>query len=163
PGAAPCTPGAAPGTPGAALAAKPEPARAGTAGPERVDTTVNTQIQTTAFQAVMERLQANTVQPNTPPATPPRVAPAARPAAEPMTAAQRLLSQGRLFDAEERCSRALSMRPGDIAGSVGRIHAQIGAGMLLSASVNLRSLLAEHPEIAGVKYAAELLPAKDRA
>lgn len=79
-----------------------------------------------------------------------------------MRAAQGHLTAGRYFDAEERFAAALSARPGDPLASVGRIHAQMGSGMFLSASINLRGLLTQHPELAGTKYDATLLPAADR-
>ena len=68
----------------------------------------------------------------------------------------------RYFDAEERFTHALSIRPRDIPSQLGRLHAQIGAGMVLSASVNLQSLLSQHPEIIASKYTGDLLPSPDR-
>lgn len=79
-----------------------------------------------------------------------------------MQAAQQNLASGRFFDAEERFIAALSARPGDPMAAVGRVHAEMGAGMFLSAAVNLRALLTDHPELVGAKYAPELLPSKDR-
>lgn len=75
---------------------------------------------------------------------------------------QRYLAEGRYFDAEERFARALVVRPGDPACLAGRMHAQLGAGMILSASLNLRELLAEHPATAPVRYGPELLPSAER-
>lgn len=77
-------------------------------------------------------------------------------------AGERLMSGGRYFDAEERFTRALASRPNDVDASIGRIHAQIGAGMYLSAASNLRLLLTTTPEIAGVRYGDALLPAPER-
>lgn len=79
-----------------------------------------------------------------------------------MQVGQEHLAAGRFFDAEERFVAALSAKPGDPMASVGRIHAELGAAMFLSAAINLRSLLVEHPELIGAKYAPELLPAPDR-
>lgn len=76
--------------------------------------------------------------------------------------AETLLREGRYFDAEERFTRALSLRTGDVPAQVGRIHAQLGAGMYLSSSINLRSLLTRHPEVTGVRYAPTLLPTPER-
>lgn len=78
--------------------------------------------------------------------------------AEHMTAGQRLINEGRYFDAEERFTHALSIKPHDIASQLGRLHAQIGAGMVLSASVNLQSLFSLHPEVIGSRYTGKLLP-----
>ncbi len=71
---------------------------------------------------------------------------------------QTLLAQGRYFDAEESFISAMSSRPDDINAAVGRIHAQLGAGLYLSAALNLRQLLFAHPEIAGMRYGSNLLP-----
>lgn len=79
-----------------------------------------------------------------------------------MQAAEKLLSSGRHFDAEERFLRALASRSDDTSASVGRIHAQIGAGLYTSASINLRELLTAHPELAGIRYGAKLLPRRQR-
>ncbi|MCB9845972.1 MAG: hypothetical protein H6811_08315 [Phycisphaeraceae bacterium] len=84
------------------------------------------------------------------------------PFVEHVNVAQRLLREGRYFDAEERFTRALATRPGDVAATIGRVHAQIGAGLLLSASVNLRALFASHPEVAATTYGADLLPKPER-
>lgn len=81
---------------------------------------------------------------------------------EHMRTGERLIAAERYFDAEERFARALSIRPGDPTAQVGRAHAQLGAGLLLSASVNLRSLFFLNPEILGARYAGRLLPSPDR-
>lgn len=79
-----------------------------------------------------------------------------------MNSGQQLLAQGRYFDAEERFARALTARPGDAMAQIGRAHAEIGAGMYLSAVFNLRQLLSENPQLIGAKYASELLPKSER-
>jgi len=76
--------------------------------------------------------------------------------------AKDMLSQGRFFEAEQRFTMALAARPGDAIASIGRVHAQIGAGLDLSAAVNLRAFLVEHPEFVGARYEATLLPSEDR-
>ncbi len=76
--------------------------------------------------------------------------------------AQKLLAEGRYFDAEDRFSRALISRQGDPTALAGRLHAQLGSGMYLSASVNLRQLLFTVPEFAGVKFVPAMLPSKER-
>lgn len=78
--------------------------------------------------------------------------------AEHMLAGQRLIAQGRYFEAEERFTHALSIQPGNIPSQLGRFHAQIGAGMVLSASVNLQSLFSMHPELIASRYTGNLLP-----
>lgn len=80
-----------------------------------------------------------------------------------MAAGQKHLASGRFFDAEERFTAALGAKPRDPMASIGRVHAMIGSGMFMSAAMSLRSLLAERPELAAVKYGPDLLPTKDRS
>jgi TolA-binding protein len=75
---------------------------------------------------------------------------------------QQLIENSRYFEAEERFTRALSMKPRDVISQVGRLNAQIGAGMLLSASVNLQSLYSEHPELITTRYSVGVLPNAER-
>lgn len=82
--------------------------------------------------------------------------------AEHIVAGQRLISSGRYFDAEERFTHALSLKPRDVIAQQGRLHAQIGAGMLLSASVNMQTLYSEHPELITTRYSGKLLPDAER-
>lgn len=81
---------------------------------------------------------------------------------EHLRAGQRLLNAGRYFDAEERFAHALGVRPGDVTAQIGRMHAQLSAGMFLSAAVNLRQVFFDHPEVIGAKYAPEMLPKQGR-
>lgn len=82
--------------------------------------------------------------------------------AEHMKAGQDLMAEGRYFDAEERFAHALGLRRGDVTAQVARLHAQIGAGLFLSASLNLQTLIVENPEVLGTRYAADMLPSPDR-
>jgi len=77
-------------------------------------------------------------------------------------AGESLLSQGRWFDAEEMFTRALTAAPGDPRAAVGRAHAQIGAGLYVSAAVNLEQLFLKRPELAALRYDARLLPSAQR-
>lgn len=79
-----------------------------------------------------------------------------------MKIGQEHLAGGRFFDAEERFTSALATRPGDPMAAAGRINAEIGAGMYLSAAINIRGLLVEHPEMTGAKYGPDLMPKADR-
>ena len=79
-----------------------------------------------------------------------------------MEAAERLIAENRYFDAEERYTSALAARPSDPTARGGRVHAQIGAGLLLSGGQNLRMLLRQHPELATMRYDASLLPEAGR-
>ncbi|TVQ63592.1 MAG: tetratricopeptide repeat protein [Phycisphaerales bacterium] len=79
-----------------------------------------------------------------------------------MAAATRLMEAGRYFDAESRYITALAVRANDPSAMVGRVHAQLGAGLLDSAAVNLRALLTRHPEMAGVRYVLAARPTDER-
>ena len=79
-----------------------------------------------------------------------------------MRRGQELLGLERYFDAEERFTRALAMRPGDVAAQVGRLHSQLGAGLFVSAGLNLRELVMTSPEIAAMRFAPALLPSEQR-
>jgi hypothetical protein len=80
-----------------------------------------------------------------------------------MAEGEDLMAKGRYFDAEERFTRAIASQPRDAMARIGRVHAEIGAGLYLSAAANLRSVFAEFPEMVGTKYAANLLPGEPRA
>ena len=79
-----------------------------------------------------------------------------------MASGQTWLAKGRYFDAEDRFTRAIAALPGDPMARAGRINAQLGAGLFLSAAANLRTLLADHPELVGTRYADNLMPSADR-
>jgi hypothetical protein len=72
------------------------------------------------------------------------------------------LAAGRYFNAEERFTRALTVRAKDVTAQVGRVHAQLGAGLFISAALNLRQVFVEQPEVVTTRYAATLLPAPAR-
>lgn len=82
--------------------------------------------------------------------------------ADHLRAGQELLAAERFFDAEERFARALSYRPGETTAQVGRAHAQIGAGLLLSAAINLHTLFLENPEMIAVRYSGGTFPPAER-
>ncbi len=77
---------------------------------------------------------------------------------DPLAAAQNKMRQGRFFEAEELFTRAMASDMGGSLAAVGRIHSQIAAGVYTSGAINLRSLLREHPELAGVRYGEAALP-----
>jgi len=81
---------------------------------------------------------------------------------EHIAAGERLIRDGRYFDAEERFTSALSIRPGDVTAQIGRLHAQIGAGLVMSGALNLRALMTEHPEVIAQRYQEGLLPSQRR-
>ncbi|MFN0131225.1 MAG: hypothetical protein ACKVW3_01630 [Phycisphaerales bacterium] len=81
---------------------------------------------------------------------------------EHMAEAERHMLASRYFDAEERFTAALSSKPRDAMSAIGRVHAALGAGVFVSASINLRDVLTAHPEAMGVRYAPALLPRPGR-
>ena len=81
---------------------------------------------------------------------------------EHMRRGEELLTQGRYFDAEERFISALAARPGDVTALYGRLHAEIGGGMFLSAATNLRKLLFDSPEASAMRWGGGLLPTAER-
>jgi len=80
-----------------------------------------------------------------------------------MQAGQQAIADGRFFDAEDRFARAMSAMPSDPMAAVGRVHAQLGAGLYLSAANNFRSLIKNHPELANAKFNAALVPGEERS
>lgn len=81
---------------------------------------------------------------------------------ENVRAAQKMMSEGRYFDAEERFARALSFKPGEPAAMAGRLNAQLGAGMFVSGAINLRDLFQRHPEVIGLRYTGATMPSLQR-
>lgn len=72
--------------------------------------------------------------------------------------AQTRLEEGEYFWAERRFDRALRFQPGHPLATAGLGHARIGAGLHLSASHALQSLLSLQPEMIDVQYDEHLLP-----
>jgi len=79
-----------------------------------------------------------------------------------MRIGQLLLQNEKYFDAEERFARALTYQPGDEMAQVARIHSQIGAGVHLSAALNLHALFINRPELIGVRYQGGTIPTLPR-
>jgi hypothetical protein len=77
--------------------------------------------------------------------------------------AENELAEGRYFAAEQIYRQLV--RTGDEStplAQVGLVHAQLAAGMIRSAGLNVRRLFEQHPELIGVRYEANLLPPPDR-
>lgn len=72
--------------------------------------------------------------------------------------AEARLRDGEYFMAERRFTRALRFTPGHPLATAGLGHAQIGAGLFLSASLTLQSLLTHQPEMIDAAYDPALLP-----
>ena len=79
-----------------------------------------------------------------------------------MREAETHLINGRHFDAEENYQLVLIGMPRHPMARVGVIHAQLGAGMIRSAAVNLRVLFEQHPEMIATRYKENLLPRPER-
>lgn len=79
-----------------------------------------------------------------------------------MKKAEAALAAGEYFDAEAMYRQAKINAPQNPLTTVGLIHAQMGAGLIRSASANLHKLFEEHPELINVRYEANVLPPKDR-
>lgn len=75
---------------------------------------------------------------------------------------QEAMGRGAYFDAEERFARALAIESGEPSAMAGRVNAQIGAGLYVSAAINLRQLFEQHPELIGVRYEGAALPGAER-
>lgn len=78
-----------------------------------------------------------------------------------MKSAEELLREGEYFRAEQRFERALQFVPNHPLAQVGTAHAQIGAGLYLAASLSLRNLLTQHPEMIDTIYGEGLLPDRE--
>jgi len=82
--------------------------------------------------------------------------------AEHVKAGEKAMADERYFDAEERFTRAISVRSGDANALAGRINAQLGSGLFVSAAVNLRTLAVTRPEAIGMIFSDNLLPSRAR-
>jgi len=76
--------------------------------------------------------------------------------------AQVQLAHQRYYDAIDTYLTVLRLRPDDAKAKIGQIHAQIGAGMMRTASFKLRRVLLKHPELINVKHDKKLLPTAKR-
>lgn len=73
------------------------------------------------------------------------------------------LAEGRYFAAEQMYRQLVRAREEQTPlARAGLVHAQLAAGMIRSAGLNLRRLFEQHPELIGVRYEANLLPPPDR-
>lgn len=76
--------------------------------------------------------------------------------------AEQLIVEGAYFRALDRYRQAGDLTKSNPMIHVGRLHAQLGGGMLRSAAVTARQLFEAHPELIAARYDARLLPAADR-
>ena len=79
-----------------------------------------------------------------------------------MRTGQDYLVKGRYFDAEAAFIAANEIKQGYPLAQIGKLNAQIGAGLYRSAGATLRALAVSHPEVISVTYDARLLPHKKR-
>ncbi|MBL8990203.1 MAG: hypothetical protein JNJ48_01340 [Phycisphaerae bacterium] len=80
-----------------------------------------------------------------------------------MRRGQDLMAAGRYFDAEEAFAGALGAKRGDALARVGRMHAQLGAGLFLSAAATMRELFTDRPELVPVRYGKASMMTKEWA
>lgn len=76
--------------------------------------------------------------------------------------AEEAMANGRYFDAVKYYEQLRRDAPGNPLARVGLIHAQLGAGLIRSAELNLRDLFEQHPELIATRYAENLLPPEER-
>ena len=79
-----------------------------------------------------------------------------------ITAGQDLLRKGEYFEAERRFSKANDFAQGNPLVEVGIAHAQLGAGLYLSAALTLRRLFEVQPVLIDARYSPDLLPTDER-
>jgi tetratricopeptide (TPR) repeat protein len=75
-----------------------------------------------------------------------------------MEKGETLLRRGSYFDAEQRFDEVLSINPGNPLALLGRATSQLGAGLYLSASLSLRKLFTNYPEMVGISLGEEFQP-----
>jgi len=73
-----------------------------------------------------------------------------------------LLMEGQFMLAEHYFDRALRIVPQHPLALAGLVNTQIGAGLYLSAAVNLHQLLALHPEMIDTRYGERIMPPAGR-
>lgn len=76
--------------------------------------------------------------------------------------AETQLAAGQFLQAERTYRQVRIEAAANPLGQAGLIHAQIGAGMVRSAALNLRQLFEDHPELIATRYGKTLLPPGDR-
>ena len=79
-----------------------------------------------------------------------------------LAAAERLMAEGKYLQAESAYGRAMLIPGATPLAAVGRVHAQIGAGLHAAAADGLRRTMLRHPELIAARYAQPVLPAEDR-
>jgi hypothetical protein len=79
-----------------------------------------------------------------------------------LTDAEAQLAGGRYFNAIDGFEKALTIAPGHPMAWAGLVHAQLGAGMIRSASHSMRRLFEQYPELIATRYEPRLMPSQDR-
>ncbi|MEX1016054.1 MAG: hypothetical protein WDZ31_04840 [Phycisphaeraceae bacterium] len=79
-----------------------------------------------------------------------------------MSQAEQMMTEGQFFEAEGMYREIVTREAEAPLARVGLAHAQLGAGMIRSAAMNLRTLFEQHPELIAAQYEARLLPPADR-
>ena len=79
-----------------------------------------------------------------------------------MAEAEKQMAAGKYFDAEASYQQVLIDEPKRPLARAGLVNAELGAGLIRTAAVNLHRLYDEHPELINLRYGEKLLPGKDR-
>jgi hypothetical protein len=78
-----------------------------------------------------------------------------------MQQAEKLLKGGKYMEAVDQYNQALTVQPNNALGMVGRAHAELAAGMYQSASMDLKAVFSQKPEMVSVRYALDdFIPGK---
>ncbi len=72
--------------------------------------------------------------------------------------AEKSMAAGKYFDAEDSYLRAMNLQPNHPLAQIGRVHAQLGAGLYVSAGFNLRQILLNNPQIIAARFTGTVLP-----
>ena len=76
--------------------------------------------------------------------------------------AEKYMLNQEYFRSQKIYQSILNIKPGHPLARVGLINAQFGAGLIKSATRNLRELLVDHPELITVKYSGQVIPSPRR-
>lgn len=76
--------------------------------------------------------------------------------------AEQAMSNEDYFKAQSIYERVLAVQPGYAIAEMGRVHAQLGAGLYLSAALNLRRALVDHPQLIAARYRGDVMIDSER-
>jgi hypothetical protein len=79
-----------------------------------------------------------------------------------MQRAEAAMADGKFFTAEDHYSEAESISARHPLALIGRVNAEIGAGLYASAASNLRTIFTFNPQLIALRYGPKLLPGDQR-